>query len=107
MENYDKVMKAVERYLELKDYEILYNGREDGSLDLDFIAEDLDGDIHGIYVRENEEPEFNDILRRGFEYSMAMFLADYDGECRVVPDIITVVIVGDSKAFIKHHINVD
>lgn len=107
MENYDKVMRAAERYLEINDYEILYNGREDGTLDLDFIAESLDGTIHGIYVREDNEPEFDDIMRRGFEFAMAMFLADYDGEpCRIVPDIITVVVVGESRAFIRHHINV-
>lgn len=105
-----RAKQGVRRYLELKGYEILEDGWCHGRDSVDFIATDEDGALVFIdcEVSENvgegipeEAPD-----RKAFERIAAAFLAESDlSSVEVRYDVVGILIIGESRALIRHHIN--
>lgn len=106
-----RAKQSVRRYLELKGYEVLEDGCCHGRDAVDFIATDEDGALVFIdcQVSENagegipeEAPD-----RKAFERIAAGYLAEADlSNAEVRYDIVGVLILGESRALTRHHINV-
>lgn len=105
-----RAKQGVRRYLELKGYEILEDGWCHGRDSVDFIATDEDDALVFIdcEVSENagegipeEAPD-----RKAFERIAAAYLVEADlSNTEVRYDIVGVLILGESRALIRHHIN--
>lgn len=105
-----RAKQGVRRYLELKGYEILEDGWCHGRDSVDFIATDEEDALVFIdcEVSENagegipeEAPD-----RKAFERIAAAYLAEADlSNTEVRYDIVGVLILGESRALIRHHIN--
>lgn len=105
-----RAKQDVRRYLEIRGYEILEDGWCHGKGSVDFIATDEDGALVFIDCEVNanagegipeEKPD-----RKAFERIAAAYLAESDQSCiEVRYDIVGVLIIGESRALIRHHIN--
>lgn len=105
-----RAKQGVRRYLELKGYEILEDGWCHGRDSVDFIATDEDDALVFIdcEVSENagegipeEAPDC-----KAFERIAAAYLAEADlSNTEVRYDIVGVLILGENRALIRHHIN--
>lgn len=107
-EQYERAVKAVARYLELKEYEILDSdwNRQDGGI--------------GIIAREDEEVVFVDIAikltndgsfeegteRAGMELLAAKWLeeSELEGNFSIRFDQVSLIVMNEDRAFLRHHI---
>lgn len=109
---FDRAVKASARYCELKGYEVLeQNWSPEGSDEsVPLIA--YDGDVLvfiDVTVRSGFEgfvPE-SQTDREAMEVLAARYLAQTDDEpnFEVRFDIISMMVIGESRAMLKHHIN--
>lgn len=108
----DRAVCAAARYLELRGYEVLeQNWSPEGSDEsVPLIAYDEDALVFvDVTVRNGFEgfvPE-SETDREAMEVLAAKYLAQSDDEpnFEVRFDIISMMVVGESRAMIKHHIN--
>ncbi|MGI6127973.1 MAG: YraN family protein [Planifilum sp.] len=106
----EKAMKAIGSYLERRGFEILENGWAHGTDSVDFIAREGD-DLVFVITKVIEDggdgfpsEEFD---RAALERVAAAYLAQADGDadCAVRFDFVSMIVVGDSRAFLRHHRN--
>lgn len=110
--------KAATAFLERNGYEVVETLEDCGVDDLVVIARDLSEDDEGTLVFV--QAQFRDAGVRGLppedrgaDFRSAMervamrFLTERSEEtdCRIRFDIISVAIVGESRAFLRHHLN--
>ena len=106
----EKAMRGIERFLERRGMEILETGWAHGNDKIDFIARDED-DLAFIScaIRTNEGNGLGAeaLDRKMFERIAAAYLAEHldfpEGAIR--HDAVTMLILGDSKALIRYHLN--
>ena len=106
----EKAMRGIERFLERRGMEILETGWAHGNDKIDFIAKDED-DLAFISctIRTNEGNGLGAeaLDRKMFERIAAAYLAEHldfpEGAIR--HDAVTMLILGDSKALIRYHLN--
>ena len=109
---FEKAVKASARYCELKGYEVLeQNWSPEGSDEsVPLIAYDEDVLVFiDVTVRNGFEgfvPE-SETDREAMEVLAAKYLAqtDLDENVEIRFDIISMMVVGESRAMLKHHIN--
>lgn len=98
------------RYLEIKGYEVLEDSWSHGRDSIDFIATDEEGTLVFIAFRMSDN-EGEEILeekpdRKAFERLAAAYLAGNDVDpVEVRFDIVSMLVIGGSRALIRHHIN--
>ena len=107
-----KAIKASERFLESRGYEILETSWECTAGGADIIARD-DADVVFVEVnaKTNTEAGFpaeagTEAKRAKFERTAIAYMAGYEEtDVSVRFDIISMVIIGESRAMLRHHIN--
>ena len=105
-----RAKQGARRYLELKGYEVLEDGWCHGHDSIDFVAEDEDGTLVFIDCQLSEDagagiPEEKPD-RKAFERIAAAYLAASDTESvEVRYDIVGMLLIGDSRTLLRHHIN--
>jgi putative endonuclease len=106
----EKAMKAIGAYLERRGFEILESGWAHGTDSVDFIARE-DGDLVFVVTEVVEDggdgfpsEEFD---RAALERVAAAYLAQADGDAdyAVRFDFVSMIVIGDSRAFLRHHRN--
>lgn len=113
--NYDlgvRGEKAAARFLENKGYEILERRWTCPGGEADIIARDDDG-LHFIEVKTRmstrtgfPEEAVDKRKRERYERIAEFYLAQYEGpECRVMFDVISILVVGEDRAFLRFHRN--
>jgi len=105
-----KANAAIRRYLELKGYEVLEANWAHGNDSIDFIVRDECGTLAFVVAeaRENAGEGIPGIaLDRGaFERIAAAYLTHADiVDCDVRLDAISLLVLGESRAIIRHHVN--
>ena len=105
-----KALSGIAKFLERRDIEVLEQGWAHGTDKIDFVARDNDELVFiAAVIRENtgeglgkETPD-----REAFERIAAAYLSDHmdSPEGTVRFDIVTMLILGDSKALLRHHRN--
>jgi putative endonuclease len=109
---FEKAVQASARYCELKGYEVVEQNWSPGGSDESIPLIAYDGDVLvfiDITVRAGFEgfaPE-SETDREAMEILAAKYLAQSDDESNfeVRFDIISMMVVGESRAMLKHHIN--
>ena len=109
---FDRAVSASARYLELKGYEVVeQNWSPEGSDEsIPLVAYEDDTLVFiDVTVRNGFEgfvPE-SETDREAMEVLAARYLAqaDLDANIEVRFDIISMMVIGESRAMIKHHIN--
>ena len=107
-----KARKAMRRYLELRDFEVLEDGWAHGKDAADFIAIDGEnGDLVFVAAeaRANGSGGFPGFEpdREAFERLAAAYLTDADVTDRAVRlDVLSMLVLGESRGLIRHHVNV-
>ena len=106
-----RAKKGVRIYLERRGFEILDKGWAHGGDDADFIARDEDGLVFAhCQVMQNGGEGFpeEDADRTALERLAAAYLAEHlDSEdIRIRFDVVSMLIVGESRALLCHHLNV-
>ncbi len=107
----DKAVQAATRFCERKDYEILDTGwTSNEGTTVDLVAKDDDCLVFiDVAAKEYGEGPLEDgkIARSDFELAAAGWLATNPGEADVQVrfDIIDMLVVSDSKALLRHHVN--
>lgn len=105
-----KAMRGIKTFLERKGFEILEEGWTHGSDTVDFIAWD-EGDLVFIncQVCRNCGEGFPEekLDRDALERVAIAYLADRQGadDCMVRFDLVSMMIVADDKALLRHHRN--
>lgn len=106
----EKAMKAIGTYLERRGFEILENGWAHGTDSVDFIARE-DGDLVFVIAEIIEDrgdgfPE-EKVDRAALEKVATAYLANSDGnaDCAIRFDFVSMLVIGDSRAFLRHHRN--
>ena len=107
-----KAIKASERFLESRGYEILETSWECAAGGADIIARD---DAAVVFVEVNArtgaEAGFSaeagtEAKRAKFERTAIAYMAGYEEtDVSVRFDIISMVVIGESRAMLRHHIN--
>ena len=107
-----KAIKASERFLESRGYEILETSWECSAGGADIIARD---DAAVVFVEVNArtgaEAGFpaeagTEAKRAKFERTAIAYMAGYEEtDVSVRFDIISMVVIGESRAMLRHHIN--
>lgn len=105
-----KAHAAIRRHLELKGYEVLEANWAHGRDSIDFIARDEYETLVFVVaeVRENVGEGIPGIaLDRGaFERIAAAYLTHADVvDCDVRLDAISLLVLGENRAIIRHHVN--
>ena len=105
-----KAHAAIHRYLELKGYEVLEANWAHGNDRIDFIVRDECGTLAFVVTvaSENAGEGIPGIAldRKGFERIAAAYLTHADiTDCDVRLDAISLLILGESRAIIRHHVN--
>lgn len=106
----DKAMRAAGMFLERKGFEILEKGWAHGDASVDYVARD-EGDLVFVtcLARENDGKGFpgEPIDREESERLAIAYLADHpeSGDCTVRFDVVSLVVVSDSRALLRHHCN--
>lgn len=105
-----RAMQGVRRYLELKGFEILEDGWCHGKDSIDFIARDDDDELVfvkcSIHGNEGEGIPEQQVDRKAFERIAAAYLAESDCDNTTVRfDTVSLLVIGDSRALLRHHIN--
>lgn len=106
----EKAMKAIGSYLERRGFEILESGWAHGTDGIDFIAREEDDLVFVVAeVVEDGGDGFpsEEFDRAALERVAAAYLAQVDGDadCAVRFDFVSMIVVGDSRAFLRHHRN--
>ena len=99
-----KIKLAVEKFLELHEYEIY----DEDFGPIQFVAYDPEDEaVVFIFVVEGMDTEATADMRKDFEASVMCWLSenDPDDSVRIRLDVIGVYVIGNNKAFIKHHVN--
>ena len=107
---YQKATQGVRRYLELRGYEILEDGWCHGKDSIDFIARDENDDLVfikcTIHGNEGEGIPEEKPDRKAFERIAAAYLTESDCDNSTVRfDLVSLLVIGDSRALLRHHIN--
>ena len=104
-----KARQAIRRYIELQGFEIIENGWMHGKDAIDFIARE--GNDLVFIETETHLDAGNGIPaahpdRKSFERLVAAYLttAEID-ECTVRFDIVSLLVLNDSRGIIRHHRN--
>lgn len=106
----DKAMAAVGTFLERKGFDILERGWAHGDAGIDYIARD-EGDLVFVtcIVGDNDGTGFpkEAIDRKANERLAIAYLVDHpeSGDCTVRFDVVSLVVVSDSRAILRHHRN--
>lgn len=97
-----KAIKASERFLESRGYEILETSWECAAGGADIIARD---DAAVVFVEVNARTGA-EAKRAKFERTAIAYMAGYEEtDVSVRFDIISMVVIGESRAMLRHHIN--
>ena len=107
-----KAIKASERFLESRGYEILETSWECAAGGADIIARhDADVVFVEVNARTDAEAGFpaeagTEAKRAKFERTAIAYMAGYEeSDVSVRFDIISMVVFGESRAMLRHHIN--
>lgn len=100
-------------FLERRGYEILERNWTCPAGEADIVAKDEDGTMVFVEVktRSNLEAGFPSEAvtphkRARYERIAGYFLSEYEGaECRVRFDVISILVLGNSRALIRHYVN--
>jgi len=110
MKTKKRAMKAIGRYLELKGYEVLEECWCHGKDKVDYIVDDC-GCIAFVFGRAEKNVgkgiPMRPIDRKRFERVAAAYLAEHPehADCEVRADEASILILSDSRAMIRHHVN--
>lgn len=111
MENLqERALKASEMFLARRGYEIVETGWTDGDCNIAIVARDDDAyvlvDVVARDAHAKHFPEFAED-RKSREVAAAAWLATHavDADVAVRFDTIALMVISESKAFIRHHIN--
>ena len=105
-----RARQGIRRHLEIKGSEVLEDGWCHGRDNIDFIATDEDGALVFIACETSENagegvPEENPD-RKAFERLATAYLIDSGIDSTEVRfDIVSMLVIGDDRALIRHHIN--
>lgn len=105
-----KAMKGIKSYLERKGFEILEERWAHGGDTIGFIANE-EGDLVfiGCQLRQNSGEGFPEeaLDRDSLERLAAAYLAEHldSGNCAVRFDLVSMLILGGDRAFLRHHRN--
>ena len=111
MENLqDRALKASEAFLARRGYEIVETGWSDGDSGIAIVARDEDAYVMvDVAVGDANAERFPDAAqdRRSREAAAAAWLAARAPaeDAAVRFDTVSLMLIGESKAFIRHHIN--
>ena len=107
-----KAIKASERFLESRGYEILETGWESPAGAVDIIARADEGVVFvEVNARTGAEAGFpaeadTAAKRASFERAAIAYMAGYDeADVSVRFDIISMVVMSENRAMLRHHIN--
>lgn len=106
----EKAMEAIGTFLERKGYDIVERGWEHDGSTADFVARE-DGDTVFVLtrVRMDDGSGFpdEDLDRGALERLAAAYLAQADGDCNVTVrfDVVSLIVLGDHRAFLRNHRN--
>lgn len=106
-----RAKQGIKRYLELRGYKILEDGWCHGKDSVDFIATDEEDALVFIDCQINADdgggiPEEAPDCK-AFERIAAAYLAESELSCiEVRYDVVAMLVIGDSRGLIRHHINV-
>lgn len=105
-----KAMKGIKSYLERRGFEILEERWARGGDTIDFIANEEDDLVFiGCQLRQNSGEGFpEEVLDRdSLERLAASYLTEHldSGECTVRFDQVSMLILNDSRALLRHHRN--
>ena len=105
-----KAMKGIKSYLERRGFEILEENWVHGGDAIDFIANEEDDLVFiGCQLNQNSGEGFpEEVLDRGsLERLAAAYLAEHldSGNCAVRFDLVSMLILNDSRALLRHHRN--
>jgi putative endonuclease len=106
---YEKATKAIETFLDRKGYDIIERGWAHGGDRADFVARE-DGDLVFVTVKVSEGsggfPEEDPAAREGLERLAAAYLEHFgEGDVTVRFDIVSMMVLGDSRGFLRLHRN--
>lgn len=106
-----KAMKGIRSYLERRGFEILEESWAHGGDVIDFIANEEDDLVFvSCQLRQNSGEGFpEEALDRGsLERLAAAYLAEHldSGDCAVRFDVVSMLVLGDDRALLRHHRNV-
>ena len=101
---------AINRYLELKGYEVLEANWMHGNDRIDFVVRDEYGTLAFVVTeaRENTGEGIPEIAldRKSFERIAVSYLTHADvTDCDVRLDAISLLVLGESRAIIRHQVN--
>ena len=103
---------AIARYLQIRGHEILADKWAHGQDSVDFVIRDGDnGDLAFVVTQVSSDtgqgiPEAAHD-RKAFERIAAAYLAGSDvTDCTVRLDSVSLLVIGDDRAIIRHHVNV-
>jgi putative endonuclease len=105
-----KAMKGIKSYLERRGFEILEENWAHGGDAIDFIANEEDDLVFiGCQLRQNSGEGFPEeaLDRDSLERLAAAYLAEHldSGDCTVRFDVVSMLILGDDRALLRHHRN--
>lgn len=105
-----KAMKGIKSYLERRGFEILEENWAHGGDSIDFIANEEDDLVFiGCQLRQNSGEGFpEEVLDRdSLERLAASYLTEHldSGDCTVRFDLVSMLILDDSRALLRHHCN--
>ena len=110
----ERAIKASATFLEGRGYEILDRNWSNGGSTIDIVARDEDGVIVVVDVKarvgaDKGFPVDTEASRERLESAAAQWLAAHDDEelidVSVRFDAISMMVIDDSRAFLRHHIN--
>lgn len=106
-----KAMKGIRSYLERGGFEILEKGWAHGGDIIDFIDSEEDNLVFiNCQLRQNSGEGFSEeaLDRDSLERLAAAYLVEHldSGDCTVRFDIVSMLILGGDRAFLRHHRNV-
>jgi putative endonuclease len=107
-----KAIDAAARYLVKRDFEVIEKSWSCEAGTIDIIAKDENSLVLCEVISRLDsgegfpKEEVNDSKRKQLEKIALSYLANYDlDEVTVRFDVIAVVVVGENRALIRHHIN--
>ena len=110
MKTKKRAKKAIGRYLELKGCEILDESWSHGGDTVDYVVDDA-GTVAFVFgsVSENQGAGIPDgaVDRKEFERLAAAYLSEHPelADCEVRADAVSALVLNDSRAMIRHHVN--
>lgn len=97
---------AIERYLKLRDYDIIDSDVADNVIAAYDLAE---GQVTIIkWGVSDEDFEVTPLSNKEFEKMMVSFLKDHDDyvDVTIRHDVVDLLVIKSTRGFIRHHINV-